>query len=171
MSATNLTPPPGVGSSAINFTIEAPDTYEERWSGQIIQSSTSTVAVLPTVSAVVGNSLLTLPVSSSNSLYSVSKNGTGNYVLTLRHSLSKVKSVVCALQTASATGKVVQPEAPNLATQSITFNVTTASSGAAVNLATGDSVHWVIELSADNSQNLIGNNGGMPSRVAVPAGD
>jgi hypothetical protein len=147
----------GSGAAADRFDVYTPDTYEEYWSGQIIQSSTATVAVLPTVVGVVGNSTVTLPASSANQLWSVSKNGTGNYVLTLVHSLSRVKSITAALQTASATGKVVIVEAPNLANQSVQFQVQTASSGAAVNLSSGDSIHFAIEISGDDSQTLLGN--------------
>jgi hypothetical protein len=156
MAASNLNPNSSGGQATNMFDVQATDSYEEFWAGQIIQSSTATVAILPTSVVTVGNQKTTLPASSSNSLWSVSKNGTGNYVLTLRHSLAKVKAVVAALQTASATGKVVQVKQPNLATQSIQFNVTTASTGAAVNLATNDSIHFAIELSGDNSQSLLG---------------
>lgn len=157
MANLNVGVGPGIAGS---FDIQAPDTYEEAWSGQIVQTSTATIASLPAQTVVVGNQATVLTAVASNSLYAVAKNGTGNYVLTLNKTLAKVKSAIAGLQCASATGKVVQVEQPNLPTQSVTFNVTTASTGAAVNLSTGDSIHFRLELSADNSQNLLGFNSG-----------
>jgi hypothetical protein len=152
MSANNTTQLLQGAGKFYHNDIEGCDTYEEVWAGQIIQSSTATVAIVPIVTTSVGNQIVTLPTVSRTRDWAVSKNGTGKYVMTANYNLAGIKSINATLQCASVTGKVVQVGPVDLATQSVQFNVVTASTGAAVNLATNDSVHFRIELTGDNSQ-------------------
>lgn len=131
------------------------DTYEECWAGQIIQSSTATKAIVPVVTTSVASTVITLPATSANKDWSVIKRGTGHYALLANYNLAGIKAITATLQCASVTGKIVQVGAIDLAINSVQFNVVTASSGAAVNLASGDSIHFRIEITGDNSQSLL----------------
>jgi hypothetical protein len=142
------------GGKFYAYDIEAGSAHEEVWAGQIIQSSTAGTAVLPTVTAVVGSSKISLPVVSSNKDWTVSKVATGRYLLTAKRNLSVVKSANACLQCASITGKTVQIGPISLSNQSIEFDVVTTSTGALVNLASGDSIHFRIEIANPGSTSL-----------------
>ena len=151
------------------YDVHAISTFQETQTGYFLPQGTSAIHY-PTIVSAAGSqkySLAKVPAT-----WSVARTDVGVFVITFAHSLANLQSVVATLQLASAAGTLVRVGSVNRANQTITLKTVTASTGAAVDVAANaaNAIHFRIDLSVDNSQNLVGEAVG-GARITVPSGN